>query len=306
MKGLTNKDKELLDYLFDYCRYTTKQLAKALNLPQQTVSYRIKRLEDRNYIKRYDAVLNWDVIPLEKVIYLFKTNNPEEIAKKVKDIPCVHSVLTNTSTYNLSIFCFFKDKEQREDFESKYDFERKIKIDKVVASSSNLFDTEIKLKKPKMQEKQIELDDNDVKIIKHVSTGHARDPILKISKDLNMSYDIVQYRFMKLLKNKYFTRLIPQTEGHFSKLKTTLIVMDFKEVKEETIKRLENLSQLAIGGYNEKTVYLHIISDDYKDYLEKLEEIHKATKREQTNTETMHWKEIHLVNRYPLEYLIEP
>ncbi len=302
MKGLKNKDKELIDYLFNYCRYTTKQLAKALHLPQQTISYKIRRLEEQNYIKRYDAVLNWNNIDLIKKIYFLKKTE-EELLTKLKKEKSVHSIVESIGTHELSVWCFFKDEKQKQAFEEEYEFSKSINVKKVISSEPSLFGTKIKLKKPLMKEKKIKLDNNDVKLIKHLSTGHARDSILKISKDLNISYDIIHYRLKNLIKNKYFSRLIPQSGEGLGAAKTTLLLVELKEVKEENINKIKNLDFLTMGGYNDKEIYLHILSSEQDDYLEKLEKIYHAVRKELLSSEAMHWKQVYKLNEYPLEYL---
>lgn len=305
MVELTEKDKELLDYLFDYCRYTTKQLSRVLNIPQQTVSYKIKRLEEKGFILRYDGILNWDVIPLIKKIYLLNVKSPEEIIEKTRNMDPVHSIHENVGNYNLGIWCFFKTKKQVKEFEKilpkgKY---KSIEVEKTIFSDFVLFDTKIRLRKPKSEPKQIKIDAKDVKIIKHLSTGHARDSLLKISEDLKISYDIIHYRLRNLIKNGYFSRLMPQLGEKLGGLNVTLLVFEFEEIKEEFLEKIKNLNFMVMGGHSKKTIYLHLLSTNLKDYLEKLNSIHKIFKGEKYQAETLHWEKLHLANRYPLEFL---
>ena len=156
-----------------------------------------------------------------------------------------------------------------------------------------------------MKENQIRLDDKDVKLIKHLSNGNARDPILKISKDLNISYDIIQYRLKNLIRNGYFTRLIPQLGDGLDGLKLTKIILGFDTVTIDIVKRIEGLDFSTTGGYSDKEIYAFIISTDYDDYANKLNKLYKAVNNKQVSSEALHWKEMHVLNRYPLEYLIE-
>ncbi len=304
MQGLTAKDKELLDYLFDYCRYTTKQLAKALRLPQQTISYKIKRLEEQNYISRYDAILNWDLIPLTKKLYLFNTKKPGEIIKKTIKKKPVHSIHENTGTYNLAIWCFYKNKKQIQEFEEQLPEHKAITINKTTVSDFTHFGTEIKLKKPTMIPSKIKLDKKDISIIKHLSSGRARDSLLQISKDLKISYDITHYRLKRLIRNGYFSRLMPQTGKKLGGLRVTQAIFELKQLNESTIKKIKSLAFMAMGGYSEKFVYLHFMSENHEDYLTKLDALHEIFKENLESTEILHWKELHLANRYPLEYAL--
>ena len=302
MKGLTLKDKELIDYLHDYCRYSTKQLSKALHLPQQTISYKIKRLEEQDYIRRYDTVLNWNVIPLIKVIYYYKDNS---LLSELEKEQCVHNLHEHIGTYSMSSWCFFKTNDELVEFENKYPYDKKIVVDKVLSSKPTIFGTDIKLKKPLMSEKQMRLDEIDVKLIKHLSNGNARDSILKISKDLGISYDVVHYRLKNLIRNEYFTRLIPQLGDGLGGLKMTKIIISFDKVTLDIVRRIEGLDFSTTGAYSDKEIYTFIISTDFEDYLDKLHKLHKSVNNEQIKSEALHWKKMHVLNRYPLEYIIE-
>ncbi len=305
MLRLTAKDKELLDYLFDYCRYTTKQLAKALHLPQQTISYKIKRLEEKGYISRYDAILNWDLIPLTKKLYLFNTKKPGEIiTKMIKEKP-VHSIHENTGTYNLAVWCFYKNREQIQEFEESLPEHESITIDKTIVSDFTHFGTKIKLRKPTMIPSKIKLDKKDISIVKHLSSGHAKDSLLQISKDLKISYDVTHYRLKRLIRNGYFSRLMPQTGKKLGGLRVTQAIFELKQFNESIIKKIKSLSFMAMGGYSKKFVYLHFMSENHEDYLNKLESLHEIFKENLLRTEILHWKELHLANRYPLEYVIK-
>jgi DNA-binding Lrp family transcriptional regulator len=63
MNKLTNlmddKDKLILFELQQDCRQPLSKIAKSVKLPQQTVSYRIKKLEDEKVIKKYTININY-------------------------------------------------------------------------------------------------------------------------------------------------------------------------------------------------------------------------------------------------------
>lgn len=306
MEKLTNKDKHLIDYLFDYCRYTTKQLSRALNIPQQTVSYKIKRLEERGFISRYDAILNWDNIPLIKKIYLFNTKTPEKIIEKIKDEKPVHSFHENIGIYNLAVWCFFKTKKQMKEFEKMLPKKRlEMPVNNVIASDFSHFGTQIKLKKPTIKQKQLNLDEKDVKIMKHLSSGHARDSLLKISKDLRLNYNTIHYRLKRLIKNGYFSRLMPQIGEKFGGLQVTLAIFRFENTDQDILRKIENLDFMVLGGYSKRFLYLHIISTNREDYLKKLGSIYQTMRNKDIKESIiLDWKKLHLANRYPLEFLI--
>ena len=48
-----DKDNLILFELLQNCRQSLSKIAKSVRLPQQTVGYRIKKLEDAKIIKKY-------------------------------------------------------------------------------------------------------------------------------------------------------------------------------------------------------------------------------------------------------------
>ncbi len=155
-----------------------------------------------------------------------------------------------------------------------------------------------------MTPNKIKLDEKDISIIKHLSSGRARDSLLQISKDLKISYDITHYRLKRLIRNGYFSRLMPQTGKKLGGLRVTQAIFELKQLNESIIKKIKGLAFMAMGGYSEKFVYLHFVSENHEEYLKKLESLHEIFKENLESTEILHWKELHLANRYPLEYAL--
>ena len=58
MEGIDTIDLQLLNILHDNSSYTTKELAKMVNLSPSPVFERVKRLEKNGYIKKYIAILD--------------------------------------------------------------------------------------------------------------------------------------------------------------------------------------------------------------------------------------------------------
>lgn len=56
---MDEKDKLILFELLQDCKQPVSKIAKVVKLPQQTVSYRIKKLEDSKVIKKYTINVNY-------------------------------------------------------------------------------------------------------------------------------------------------------------------------------------------------------------------------------------------------------
>ena len=74
---LDEKNQILFEHLLAYARFRVKQLARVIHSSQATVIKRIKYLEEQGFIERYDAIINWQKLPLIKKVYHLKINQGE-------------------------------------------------------------------------------------------------------------------------------------------------------------------------------------------------------------------------------------
>jgi len=99
---MDNKDKQLLNILKENSNLTTRQIAKKTNIPITTVHKRIKKLKEKNIIKRYTIELNYPLIERELGAYILiscdlkilkeKHKTQYDIASELKKIPSIERV----------------------------------------------------------------------------------------------------------------------------------------------------------------------------------------------------------------------
>lgn len=95
-------DLQLLRYLQDDCRLTTKELASKVNLSSTPVYDRVKRLEKEGFIKRYVAILDYNKLNRGFSVFCnvkLKQLNAEianDFTQSMRDIPEV------VECYNIS------------------------------------------------------------------------------------------------------------------------------------------------------------------------------------------------------------
>ena len=309
---LNEKRKQILDYLFYNCRFTTKQLSRALNIPQQTISYMIKWLEKNRYAERYDAILNWNNLPLIKCLYLFNIKDLDKTIKSMINQKPIFGIYEYIGTHNLAIWCFFKNEAQQENFEKiflekKSLIYEKINIVRNFYPNLNPFETKIKLNAPLISQKQlkkIKLDKKDILLIKYLSSGHARDSLLKISENTGLSYDVVRYRMNIIIKNGYFARFMAQIGKNPEGITTSPLLFKLKKIDELIIKKLENLNFIVLGAHSKNIIHLSIFSINHKDFINKLSILEKILREKVISTEILYYKQSHLANRFPLDFLI--
>lgn len=307
---LNQKDKIILEHLFAYSRFTSKQLAKVTNLTQQAVHYRIKKLEERGYISRYDAIINWNSIPLIKEIYYLRVSNPKKFINdlfKEKSIFGINEVVGN---YNLIIWCFFRSKNQRKEFQKKLkklDW-TSINVKDAIFPQTPIFNLPIKLSIPKEKERKIKLDKTDIKIMRYLSNGHARDSVKEIGDNLKISYDVVYYRLKKIIRSGFFFRLAAQVGFDSLDLKLSMLTIKLKKESkiENTVRSLKRLDFFNILlSDNKEKLHLHIFSKDIEDYWKKIDKIVLNIGEEIEDIKQFYIKNTPLLNRYPLEFLLK-
>ncbi|MDE6872497.1 MAG: Lrp/AsnC family transcriptional regulator [Bacteroidales bacterium] len=102
METLDKTDIQILRFMQENARLTTKELATKVNLSNTPVFERLKRLERGGYIKKYIAILDADKLNQGFIVYcsvkLVRLNKEiaENFCRIVKEIPQV------TECYNIS------------------------------------------------------------------------------------------------------------------------------------------------------------------------------------------------------------
>lgn len=305
---LDEKNQIIYEHLLANARFPVKKLSKIINCSQATIINRIEKLEKESYISRYDAIINWQKLPFIKKIYHIKINdNDFSFFEKQK---YAFSIINLAGLYNFQIWCFFKTDEQCLSFEKllkKFDY-FSIEIKKLEFPRVSFFHKPVKLSIPKIMEKEIIPDNIDVKIMKYLAQGGARDSLLKIAEKLNIKYDTVHYRFNKLLSSGYFLRLVAQPGENISTLQTTVLYIKIRNNNLEKIyNKISKIDQIiSIAQTKEDGILIHFNSLDFNNYQNKLNEIFLTERREEIEIVLLsHWKKIYLNNRYPLELLLE-
>jgi DNA-binding Lrp family transcriptional regulator len=105
-----NKDKELLRILEKDGRIDNSTLAGILELSEEDLKARIKRLEEEEIILQYKTIINWDKVGEEKVYAFIDVKvTPERdvgfdtVARRIYQFPEVHSLYLLSGTYDLAV-----------------------------------------------------------------------------------------------------------------------------------------------------------------------------------------------------------
>ncbi len=307
---LDEKNQIIYEYLLADARFPIKKLAAITSSSKASIINRIEKLEKQGYISRYDAIINWQKLPFIKKVYHIKVENEEESSKFFEKQEPVFSIIGLAGLYNLQVWCFFKTKKQNLEFEKLIKGSDYISVDieRLEFPRVSFFNKPVKLPLPKIKDRRLYLDKIDVRIIKYLSSGSARDSLLKISEKLKIPYDTVHYRFKRLLSSGYFLRLVAQPgENAFTLQTTVLYIRTEKNIDLErlyqTISKVDQI--ISIAKTKDNGLLIHFNSLTFEGYQNKLNEIFSTEKREKLSLVLLsHWKKILLNNRYPLEFLL--
>ena len=306
---LKDKDKIILDHLFAYSRFTSKQLSKITNLTQQAVHYKIKKLEEEGYILRYDAIINWNVIPLIKEIIYIRAKDPNKTLNELKKNLSVFSINQVVGDYNLVVWCFFKNKWQQIELKNKlkdYKWES-LESKEAIFPNMSIFNSAIRLDVPKANEGVFKLDKIDIKIMKFLAEGNARESVREIGDKLDIHYDIVYYRLKKLIKSGYFFKLMAQVGFNSLELKLSMLLIEVKKGSkiDELVSNLQKTGFLTIMVTNKtEKIHINLFSANIEDYWDKVEKIISILGNDFIGIKNLHIKSTPLLNRYPLEFLL--
>lgn len=132
---MDEKDKLILFELLQDCRQPVSKIAKAVKLPQQTVSYRIKKLEDSKVIKKYTLNVNYPKLGYSRhSLYLdIKGVSANEVGKylkaitDIKEVSCCY-MLHEVSEWKLYVSVWTKTIERYDNIQTKIITKFKSKI----------------------------------------------------------------------------------------------------------------------------------------------------------------------------------
>lgn len=107
---LDAKEKEILKILERDAKATPQKIATMIELSEQEVKDKIKKLEDKGVIVQYKTLVDWEKAG-EEVVYAFidvkvvpeRDVGFDAVAKRIYKFPEVHSLYLLSGTYDLSV-----------------------------------------------------------------------------------------------------------------------------------------------------------------------------------------------------------
>ncbi len=218
------KDKLILFELLQNCRQPLTKIAKAVRLPQQTVSYRIKKMEDEGIIKKYTININYPKLGFSRhSLYLdLHSINAKEVNDYLKHLTSIREVsccymLHGVSQWKVYVSVWTKNIERYDEIQTKIitKFRKYLKnyLSFQSVKSWTYFARCLNTKKNgavdiKESPQNFELKDIEWKLIDKLRKN-ANTPIIQLAKELKTTANTIIRKIKYLKEHKIIERYYP-------------------------------------------------------------------------------------------------
>ncbi|MFA5061292.1 MAG: winged helix-turn-helix transcriptional regulator [Candidatus Pacearchaeota archaeon] len=221
---MDEKDKLILFELLQDCRQPTSKIARAVRLPQQTVSYRIKKFEDSKVIKKYTADINYPKLGYSRhSLYLdVKGVSASEVDKylkaitDIKEVSCCY-MLHEVSQWKLYVSVWTKTLERYDEIQTKITSKFKKKIKNYISFQSvksftyfakRLNPNKKSLIDVKGSSENVEISDADWKLIEKLKKN-SKVSAMDLANHFRTNASSITRRINSLKKKEIIERFYP-------------------------------------------------------------------------------------------------
>jgi DNA-binding Lrp family transcriptional regulator len=250
MNNISKKDKEILYHLDINSRKPLRKIAKELSLPENTLRYKIKKLEKNQIIKYYYTVINSYNLGFNVIKFYTKYKNicssiKIEIINFFTDMKNTWVVSSTEGEFDLAVIFWIENITNfypiwKNIFSrySKYFINPKFyfQCEALSFRPTYLINKEKRTENEKVdisrKNSNVTIDTIDVKILRHLAID-ARIPTIKLAKNLNLSTSIISNRINKLKKNEIIQSYrieIDTSAFGFLHIKTDIFLNDLKDI----------------------------------------------------------------------------
>jgi len=293
---IDDKDRLILFELLQDCRQPISRIAKIVRLPQQTVGYRIKRLEDSKVIKKYTVNINYPKFGLSRhSIYLdIRGVTAEDVDKYLKQITDIEEVsccymLHEVSQWKLYVSVWTKTIERYDEIQTKIISKFRNKIDNYLSFQSvksyTYFARRLNPKKKALVDikgnpENVELKEIDKKLINQLKTN-SKMPIIDIAHKLKLTANSIIKKINDLKKKGIIERFYPILDmkklGYTEYTYISRIDPSYRKELDEFMKYVEKDPRFiimikAVGYVN---LYYAFLTKDRYELSEINQKVHK-------------------------------
>ncbi len=247
LESLDVKDRRLLLALDMGARKTDSAIANEIGLSKQVTNYRIKRLEKRNIIKSYFAVIDHAKLGLKQYRVALKLENADnKMEKEITDYLKSRSniLMTVFGPWNIFLSRYAVDEYEFMDFWKKFNDKYGYYVSKKWISlitrswkyeRSFIFPKKMNRKKPfavGTEKSRVEMDGVDEGILREL-TINARVSSFDLAKKLKQSERVIRYRIKKLEEENVILGYRPFINTVLLGLKFYKVFIELKDATSE-------------------------------------------------------------------------
>lgn len=301
---LDKKDQIIFENLLHDCRISESKLAKLSKLTQPAIHYRIQRLEKNKYIDKYDIIIDYTFFETNTHFYFvpIPQNQKKDFENYCKSNKGIVSLISLIDKQNFFIMTMMHQKEQSkfDKYISKFNYS-KYNLNDLNILPFSIFSNTISTKKI-IKRKKVKLDDIDKKIILNLSNGGGRKPLLKTCTELNLTWDIVKYRFKKLSDAGVFAMFIAQPNPNTFSLQNDILLIKTKSAKSELQSILIKLGKFTYLVELENNLFLtQLLSTSFIEFKEILSKLHSDSKEKLVDVKIYPTEKNIFLNRYNIK-----
>lgn len=285
MKDLDVKDKKLFYLLTENSRLKTSEIAKRVGLSKNVVKYRIQRMVERGFIRRFHPITDYHMLGIYSYDLFLKLRSVNErVLKYFSEHP---NVIWSASMFGKwDIYAQIAAKNV-EDFERVFEritifLGKSLEIYEVVSPlkrikiNRNIFDyekeTAYKYKPPVPDySRVVRLDNLDRKILRYLNEKDGLAPYNEIAKGVGSSLETVRNRIRAFSKNGVIVRFAPYIGYDKLGFQMYLVFLNFryltKETKENIYKYIRHKTEIKIAFDtlgNQQIYFLAAVRDPYE------------------------------------------
>ncbi|MBN2880918.1 Lrp/AsnC family transcriptional regulator [Candidatus Woesearchaeota archaeon] len=276
---LDKKDRTILSILSQNSRLTLSEIAKITNISRDSVNYRINTYQNIGLIQGFRTVVNLKKFNYDNYHLLIQLKKfDEEYIQLLKTIPQIRAIIKYTGKYDLEIALVAKNTEELESLIEKIKTEnvQSLEIllltkDYKTGSMPKSFDNiQIETKDSKLRFKET-IDNTDKQLLKLLA-NNAREKLINLAKELNISADTVNYRIKKLIQQNYIKKFICAINYELINYQTYAVIINMNETK--FFENNKNILWAAktVGKYN--TIF-YISTKNIKEVHSTMNELKK-------------------------------
>jgi Lrp/AsnC family leucine-responsive transcriptional regulator len=298
---LSLTQKKILELLSINCRFSNKDLGKAINISEDAVQYQINKLINKEKLARFIIQFDYHMLGYSQYHMWIKLRKPDVDMRPLMNMKELISINSSYGKYDLQIIALVKDTKELNLTLQK--IETELPIQDMATSQFNSFykpftniipPISVYAKIPKNRKKRtyelsgrlyaeaeegeaIKIDDIDKRIITEL-LKNPRITFKELSQKTKINHETIRYRINNYVKHRFIKNFGLLHDFERYGLYTTYFLLKLKNIDEpkfkEYLRQNENIfySAKLTGTYN---CIIYIVSSNPKQLGEQFRELSK-------------------------------